>query len=81
MQLNYLLRNLYNHQSHQFMFIIAPMLALTLGKPIEPYLTEGESKHVSSFSIENVTGPFSLVFQEEYVNIIIISVFMTILFL
>ena len=44
-------------------------------------LIEVESKPLSGFNVENVAGPFTLFFLETIVNIILISIFTTILFL
>nr|ALJ10583.1 NADH dehydrogenase subunit 1 [Bolitoglossa nympha] len=44
-------------------------------------LTEGESELVSGFNVEYASGPFALFFLAEYLNIIMMNVMSTILFL
>jgi NADH:ubiquinone oxidoreductase subunit H len=55
------------------------ILAETNQAPFD--LTEGESELVSRFNIEFATGPFTLFFIAEYINIIIINALTTIIFL
>nr|ALQ78864.1 NADH dehydrogenase subunit 1 [Glycera cf. tridactyla FS20] len=44
-------------------------------------LSEGESELVSGFNVEFSSGTFALIFMAEYLNILIMSLFTTILFL
>nr|YP_007626017.1 NADH dehydrogenase subunit 1 [Hexaprotodon liberiensis]AEP21195.1 NADH dehydrogenase subunit 1 [Hexaprotodon liberiensis] len=44
-------------------------------------LTEGESELVSGFNVEYAAGPFAMFFMAEYINIIMMNAFTTILFL
>nr|BAH23354.1 NADH dehydrogenase subunit 1 [Hippopotamus amphibius] len=44
-------------------------------------LTEGESELVSGFNVEYAAGPFAMFFMAEYINIIMMNAFTTVLFL
>nr|ALS46278.1 NADH dehydrogenase subunit 1 [Glycera fallax] len=62
-----------------FMIWFTTTLAETNRTPFD--LSEGESELVSGFNVEFSSGTFALIFMAEYLNILIMSLFTTALFL
>nr|ALQ78812.1 NADH dehydrogenase subunit 1 [Glycera capitata] len=62
-----------------FMIWFTTTLAETNRTPFD--LSEGESELVSGFNVEFSSGTFALIFMAEYLNILIMSLFSTVLFL
>nr|ALQ78825.1 NADH dehydrogenase subunit 1 [Hemipodia simplex] len=62
-----------------FMIWFTTTLAETNRTPFD--LSEGESELVSGFNVEFSSGTFALIFMAEYLNILIMSLFTTVLFL
>nr|ALQ78786.1 NADH dehydrogenase subunit 1 [Glycera dibranchiata] len=62
-----------------FLIWFTTTLAETNRTPFD--LSEGESELVSGFNVEFSSGTFALIFMAEYLNILIMSLFTTVLFL